>query len=44
MNTKTKQNQKKQNPVTRQGHGQKKQGRSATMHHEQESPETRVTR
>jgi hypothetical protein len=45
MNTKTKQDQKKnQRRETRQEHGPKKQGRNPNMFHEQELPETRLTR
>jgi len=43
MNTKIKKERKNQTPRTRQEHGQKKQGKNATVHHEQELPETRMT-
>jgi hypothetical protein len=42
MNTKNKQDQKKQRQKTRQEHRPKKQGHSVL--HEQELPETRMTR
>ena len=45
MNTKNSQNQKKQRQTTiRQEHAPKKQGGNPNMHHEQELPETRMTR
>jgi hypothetical protein len=48
MNTKTKQNQKNQTQKTRQNQQPKKQGQNPNMlqekHHEQEHPETRMTR
>jgi hypothetical protein len=44
MNTKTKQSQKSQEQRTRQKHGPKKHGQINTMHHDQELPETRMTR
>jgi hypothetical protein len=50
MNTKTKQNQKNQRQESQQKQRPKKQGQSPSMlqddrkHHEQEHPETRLTR
>lgn len=46
MNTKNKEEQKKLGQQTRQEHGQKKQGQNSSMRqdHEQEYPETRMTR
>jgi hypothetical protein len=50
MNTKNKQNQKNQRPQTQQKQGPKKQGQNPNMlpedrkYHEQEHPETRMTR
>jgi hypothetical protein len=46
MNTKNKQDQKKQGRKTRQEHGPKRQGRNPNTlgDHEQEHPETRLTR
>jgi hypothetical protein len=46
MNTKNKQDQKKQRRSTRQGNEPKKQDRNPAMDrdHEQEHPETRLTR
>jgi hypothetical protein len=50
MNTKNKQNQKNQRQQTRQRPEPKKQGQNPSMlqggqkHHEQEYPETRMTR
>jgi len=44
MNTKSKKDQKKQGQSTRQEFGKKKQAQNSLMHHEQESPETRMTR
>ncbi len=46
MNTKNKQDEKKQRRRTRQGNEPKQQGRNSNAHpeHEQENPETRMTR
>jgi hypothetical protein len=44
MNTKNKKDEKKQRRSTRQDNEPKKQGRSPNTHHEQEHPETRMTR
>jgi hypothetical protein len=45
MNTKNRQNQKKQRQTTiRQQQGPKKQGGNPNMHHDHELPETRMTR
>ena len=44
MNTKNNQTQKKQGQVTQQDRGKKKQTGDLKMHHEQEHPETRLTR
>jgi hypothetical protein len=44
MNTKNKRDQKKQGPRTRQEHRPKKQGQNQIIHHDQELPETRLTR
>jgi hypothetical protein len=47
MNTKNKQNQKSQRQKTQQRQAPKKQGQNSNMfqkHHDQEHPETRLTR
>jgi hypothetical protein len=50
MNTKNKQDQKNQRQKTRQVQGREKRGQNPNMlhdgrkHHEQENPETRMTR
>lgn len=46
MNTRNKQDQKTQGRKTRQVHGSRRQGRNPSMNqdHEQEHPETRMTR
>ena len=44
MNTKNKQDQKTKGRRTRQENGPRKRDRNLQMHHEQELPETRLTR
>jgi hypothetical protein len=44
MNTKSKQDQKKQRPRTRQEHGQKKRVQNRNVYQEHEHPEARLTR
>jgi hypothetical protein len=44
MNTKNKQDQKKQRQRTRQAHGLKKRGQNPSVHQEHEHPEMRLTR
>ena len=44
MNTKNKQNRTSKEQKIREEHGSKKRGRNAETHHDQEQPETRLTR